>query len=157
MVLGRLYQWLVSFLEGSIMNRWLWIVGLALVVASLSGCIVINTERTESCRVQPIESESMMIREIDAVGKLSLESNREDGYRRIAQRHGLSTGAQVHLVKAVFEHLSLEDSKMNVLLALVHNPSFRSEAKVALLDRLDQLSLEDDRREILAAMSKEKD
>jgi len=120
----------------------------------LSGCIVIDTEKTQTCRTEVVESEDVTIREIDAVGKLSLQDNREDGYKRIAQRHGLSTGAQVHLVEAVFQHLSLDDFKVNVLLALVHNSSFRPEAKAALLDRLDQLSLEDHRREVLAAMSK---
>lgn len=142
------------FLEGRSMRRSLLIAGLAVMMVWLSGCIVIDTEKTQTCRTEVVESEDVTIREIDAIGKLSLEDNRREGYVRIAQRHGLSAGAQVHLVEAVFQHLSLEDSKLNVLLALVHNSSFRSEAKAALMDRLDQLSLEDHKREILDAMSK---
>ena len=56
--------------------------------------------------------------------------------------------------RPVFEHLSLEDAKLDVLLTLVRNRCFRPEAKSALLDRLDGLALEDNRREILDAMSK---
>jgi hypothetical protein len=135
------------------MKTWLLIVGLALVMVLANGCIVIDTEKTETSW-SPTEPEDVTIREIDAVGKLSLEDNQREGYKRIAQRHNLSSGAQVHLVEAVFEHLSLEDSKVDVLLALVHNRCFSPEAKGAILDRLDRLALEDSRREILSAMNK---
>jgi hypothetical protein len=137
------------------MRKWLLIAGLALMMTWLSGCIVIDTEKTDSSwRSDVVEPEDVTIREIDAVGKLSLEDNRHEAYKRIAHRHGLSTGAQVHLVEVVFEHLSFEDAKVDVLLTLVRNRCFRSEAKGALLDRLGGLALEDNRREILDAMSK---
>jgi len=120
----------------------------------LSGCIIIDTEKVESWRSDVVEPADVTIREIDAVGKLSLDDNRREAYGRIARRRGLSAEAQVHLVEAVFEHLSLEDAKLDVLLTLVRNRCFRPEAKGALLDRLDGLALEDHRREILGAMSK---
>jgi len=135
------------------MKTWLLIVGLALVTVLANGCIVIDTEKTETSW-SSTEPEDVTIREIDAVGRLSLEDNQREGYKRIAQRHNLSGGAQVHLVEAVFEHLSLEDSKVDVLLTLVHNRCFSPEAKGAILDRLDKLALEDSRREILSAMSR---
>jgi hypothetical protein len=135
------------------MKTWLLIVGLALATALANGCIVIDTEKTETS-LSSTEPEDVTIREIDAVGELSLENNQREAYKRIAQRHNLASGAQVHLVEAVFEHLSLENSKVDVLLALVHNRCFSSEAKGAILDRLDGLALENSRREILSAMSR---
>jgi hypothetical protein len=136
------------------MNKWLLVVGLALMMVCANGCIVINTEKVDAS--WSAEPEDVTIREIDAVGKLSLDDNRREGYERIARRRGLSGGAQVHLVEAVFEHLALEDAKTGVLLTLVQNPCFRPEAKAALLDRLDGLALEDHKREILDEMSKKK-
>ncbi len=136
------------------MKKRLLIAGLVLTMTWLSGCIVIDTEKAESWRSDVVEPADVTIREIDAVGKLSLDDNRREAYGRIARRRNLSTEAQVHLVEAVFEHLSLEDAKLDVLLTLVRNRCFRPEAKSALLDRLDGLALEDNRREILDAMSK---
>ena len=136
------------------MNKWLLTAGLVLMTTWLGGCIVIDTEKDESWRSSVVEPADVTMREIDTVGQLSLEDNRREAYARIARRHNLSADAQVHLIEAVFEHLSLEDAKMSVLLTLVHNRCFRSEAKGALLDRLDGLALEDSRREILDAMSK---
>ena len=135
------------------MKTWLCVVGLGLVMALANGCIVIDTERTVTS-ASSTEPEDVTIREIDAVGKLSLENNRREGYKRIAQRHNLSSGAQVHLVETVFENLSLENSKVDVLLALVRNRCFSPDAKGAILDRLDGLALEDNRREVLSAMSR---
>lgn len=120
----------------------------------LSGCIVIDTEKAESWRQESVEPEDVTIRQIDAVGKLSRDSNREDGYKRIAHRHGLSTGAQVHLVEAVFENLSRDSAKEGVLLTLIRNRCFRSEAKSAILDRLDGLARESSREKVLDAMSR---
>ncbi len=136
------------------MKKWLLIAGLVLTMNWLGGCVIIDGETAESWRSDVVEPADVTIREIDAVGKLSLDDNRREAYNRIAKRHNLSTEAQVHLVEAVFEHLALEDAKLEVLLTLVHNRCFRPEAKSALLDRLDGLALEDHRREILDAMSK---
>jgi hypothetical protein len=137
------------------MKKWLLVAGSVLMTTWLSGCIVIDTEKVDtSWRSEVVEPEDVTVREIDAVGKLSLDDSRREAYKRIARRHGLSAGAQVHLVEAVFENLSLDDAKMDVLVTLVRNRCFRSEAKGAVLDRLDRLALEDHRREILDAMGK---
>ena len=121
----------------------------------LNGCIVIDTEKTESSwGSEAIEPENVTIQEIDAVGKLSMEDHRREGYERISHRHGLSTGAQVHLVEAAFGNLSRDDAKVDVLTTLVRNRCFRSETKAAILDRLGSLDREGSRKEILDVMSK---
>jgi hypothetical protein len=135
------------------MKKWLLIAGLVGLMVWLGGCIVIDTEKTEStCRTEVAEPGNVTIREIDAVGKLSSDSNREDGYKRIARHHGLSTEAQVHLVEAVFENLARDSAKESVLLTLIHNRCFRSEAKTAILDRMDGLARESSREKVLDAM-----
>lgn len=135
------------------MRKRLLVAALALATACASGCIVIDVEKTGPRCASSIEPEDVTIREIDAVSKLSLNDNRREGYKRIAERQCLCPGAQTHLVEAVFEHLSLEDSKVDVLMALIHNPCFNSATKAALLERLDNLTLEDHRREVLEALS----
>jgi hypothetical protein len=129
---------------------------LVLATGWTGGCLVIHSEKTTSPRSKSagVEPEDVTIREIDAVGKLAFENNRREAYKGIAERPGLSAGAQVHLVEAVFGCLAFENSKVVVLEALVHNPCFRPAAKTAVLERLDGLAFEDSRRKILDAMSK---
>jgi hypothetical protein len=135
------------------MRTWLLIAALALAMACASGCIIIDSEKVDWCCSSSVESANVTNSEIDAVSKLSLEDNRREGYKRIAERRCLCPEVQTHLVEAVFQNLSLEDSKVDVLLALIKNRCFNSAAKAAILQRLDNLSLEDSRREILDAIS----
>ncbi|MBN2130318.1 MAG: hypothetical protein JW741_12520 [Sedimentisphaerales bacterium] len=136
------------------MVRNLLIVTLA-VAAWVGGCVVISSDE-EPPRPVVVEPDDATIREIDAVGRLAFDHDRKSGYERIAGRQGLSGGAQVYLVKAVFKHLSFENAKVDVLLTLVRNPSFTSAAEAALLDRLDRLAFENDKRRILDAVSARK-
>jgi hypothetical protein len=138
------------------MRTWLLVAALGLVMACVGGCIIIDTEKTGVCVTRSAEPADVTNSEIDAVSKLSVEDNRREGYRRIAERKCLAADAQTHLVEAVFQHLSLEDSKVDVVMALIHNRCFNSEAKAAILQRLDSLSLEDNRREVLDAISSRK-
>lgn len=138
------------------MTRNLLVASLVVVAAGMSGCLVIHTE-DEPCRpVVVVEPDDATIREIDAVGRLTFDHDRKSGYDRIARRQGLGDGAQVYLIEAVFKHLSFENAKVDVLLTLVRNPSFNSAAEAALLDRLDRLAFENDKRKILDAVSARK-
>ncbi len=88
--------------------------------------------------------------------ELSFESDRKQGYERIAGREGLSAEAQIHLVESVCDKLSFDSAKEEVLLTLIANPSFCSEAEQAILDRLDRLAFEISRKKILEAISERK-
>ncbi len=136
------------------MARNLLIVTLA-VAAGMGGCVVISSEE-EPSRPVVVEPDDATIREIDAVGRLAFDHDRKSGYERIARRQGLGAGAQVYLIEAVFKHLAFENAKVDVLLTLVRNPSFDSAAEAALLDRLDRLAFENDKRKILDAVSARK-
>ena len=92
--------------------------------------------------------------EIDAASRLGFEQNRLPIYTQIASRPSLSPEAQVHLVKAIFQHVSFENERLTPLLKLIANPSFSSAAKEAILNQLNNLGFENNRRTILEAMGK---
>jgi len=137
------------------MKRQLLIAGLVSVAAWVNGCIVIHTEE-EPCRPVVVEPGDATIREIDAVSRLSFDHDRQEGYERIARRDGLSDGAQVYLIEAVLKHLSFSNAQVSVLLTLVDNPCFSAAGEAALLDRLDRLAFEHEKRKILDAVSARK-
>lgn len=134
------------------MKRIVAIVALVLAVVVLNGCIVIVREETvPPCIEYPPADET--IEEIDAIGKLSFDSDRHSAYERIAAREGLSESSQAYLVEAVFENLSFESAKVDVLLMLIENPSFSPVGRTAILSQLDRLSFESNKRKIIEAMN----
>ena len=96
------------------------------------------------------------IAEIDAIGKLSFDSERKKGYERIAAREGLAAAAQVYLAEAVLSKLSFDNAKEQVLLTLIENPDFCSAAERELLERIDALAFESSKKKILKAISDRK-
>jgi len=142
-------------LEGETMKRNLLIAALVVTAVWMSGCVVIHTEKREPCSAA-VGPDDVTIREIDAIGKLAFEDNRHSGYKNIAERPELGDRAQIHLIEAVFKRLAFEDAKVDVLLALVRNPSFSPAAKAVLLERLDRLAFEDNKRKILDALNEQR-
>jgi hypothetical protein len=138
------------------MKRFLLIVGLLLMAAGATGCVVIDVEKVHSCQPATSEPAETTIREIDAVGRLGFDHDRQRGFKRIAARRGLADAAQVHLVEAVFERLQFEHAKTDVQLALVANPSFGPAGQDALLERVDRLAFEHNKRKILEAIGERK-
>ena len=136
------------------MNRSLLIVGLIISAICLGGCIVIVDEETRGPGIYSPEDDT--IAEIDAVGKLSFDSDRKQGYERIAARQGLSAEAQVHLVEAALGRLSFDNSKEDVLLTLIENPDFSSTAERTILEKLDKLAFPSSKKRILKAISDRK-
>lgn len=138
------------------MKRKVLVLGLVLTAVWAGGCIVIHSEKEVPCKPASVEPEDATIREIDAVAKLTLDHERKRSYQRIAEREGLGDGAQVCLIEAVFKRLSVEEMQVDVLLALVNNPSYSAAAEAALLERLDRLSFEHNKRKILDAIDERK-
>jgi hypothetical protein len=129
-------------------------VRLFLLLICLQGCVVVvDEEQTHPRQSGKHPPSDGTIAEIDAVGKLNLESHKRQGYEKIAVRDNLSPEVQIHLVKAVFNNLALESSKENILLTLINNPSFCPAGERAILKRLDKLMLESNKRDILTAIS----
>ena len=130
----------------------------SLVLSSL-GCVVIVKEEERlppgpveghvECPVNPHE-----IEEIDAVASLSFDPARRDAYVRIAKRRCLSNEAQVHLVNQAFARLSFENMIEEVLVALIHSPSFTCDARSAILTQIKRLTFDNTRSRILRELDK---
>lgn len=135
--------------------------GLLLATLWMQGCIAVRSEKktvppgpvVRTPAPRPAVPEDMTIREIDAVRTLSLERNRKERYMAFAGRADLEPQAQVYLVNTILKQLSLESSRLDVLKAMIANPSFSDAAKSVILDRLTVLSLESHRVEILELLS----
>jgi len=136
-----------------IMKNGLIIIGFALSVLLVGGCFIFEDDEGYAGR----GSADTTIAEIDAVGELSFGSERKDAYKRIAKREGLTPVSQVYLVEAVLGNLARDDSKQEVLLTLIKNPSFSSVAEREILNDIDQLAFESTKEEILEAISDLKD
>ena len=128
------------------------VVGLFASVLCVGGCAVFVSEETRGHR----GGSDGTIAEIDAVGKLSFDSERKKGYERIAERQRLSPEVQVHLVEAVLGKLSFDNAKEQVLLTLIENPGFSSAAEREILERIDALAFESSRKKVLKAISDRK-
>ena len=135
------------------MKSGLIVVGLAVSVFCLGGCLLVVHDETQD---HGRGSAGAPIAEIDAVGKLSFDSERKAGYERIARREGLSSKAQVYLVKAVLDKLSFDNAKEQVLLTLISNPDFSGAAEREILENIDRLAFESSKKKILKAISDRK-
>lgn len=139
------------------MNRRLLFAGFFVLAIFLNGCIVVVDEETrEPSGSWDYPPDDDTIVEIDAVGKLPFDSDRRQGYERIAAREGLSPEVQVHLIEAALGKLAFDNAKEDVLLTLIRNPGFSSAAERAILDKLDRLAFASSKKKILKAISDRK-
>ena len=133
------------------------VIGLLASAICLGGCVFIVDEETRGPSGRGVYSpDNGTIAEIDAVGKLPFDSDREQGYKRIAERQGLSVEAQVHLVEAALGRLSFDNAKEDVLLTLIANPDFSGDAERTILEKLDKLAFSSSKKRILKAISDRK-
>ena len=130
------------------MRNGLLVVELVVLILCAGGCDVFVGDETRRTRA----GSSATIAEIDAVGKLSFDSERKEGYGRIAAREGLAPAAQVHLVEAVLGKLSFDNAKEEVLVMLIENPDFCSAAEREILESIDALAFESSKKKILKAI-----
>ena len=138
------------------MKKSLLAIGLFIAAVCGGGCVVVvNEEAREPQDSSPLPTERT-VAEIDAVSQLSFESDRKQGYKRIAQRRGLSADAQVHLVETVLSKLAFDNGKEEVLLALIENAVFCDAAEQAILENLNKLAFENSKKKILEAISQRK-
>jgi len=134
------------------MKNSLIVVELVVSMLCVGGCTVFVGEETRRTR----GGSEATIAEIDAIGRLSFDSERKKGYERIAARDGLTAAAQVHLVEAVLGKLSFDNAKEQVLLTLIENPDLCGAAKREILERIDRLAFESSKKKILKAISDRK-
>ncbi len=94
--------------------------------------------------------------EIDAISRLPFDADRQRAYKAIARRTNLHETVQTYLIQAVFDHLTFEEAKEDVLLTIIRNPSFNGKSRTAILGRIDTLVFENDRERILRAINRSK-
>ena len=135
------------------MRKSLIVVGLAVSVLCLGGCLFVVSDETHDHGGGPAGA---TIAEIDAVGKLSFDSERKAGYERIARREGLCPRAQVYLVEVALGKLSFDNAKEELLLTLIANPDFSSAAEREILESIDRLAFESSKKKLLKAISDRK-
>jgi len=101
------------------MKKSLLAAGLIVSAVCLVGCLVIVDEEPRGPKERPrgpheppvcLPTERT-IAEIDAVSKLAFDSDRQQGYKRIAGRAGISPDAQVYLVKTALARLAFADAR----------------------------------------------
>lgn len=123
----------------------------------LSGCLVIVKEEKTEPVPAPIPTDcpyaGETITAIDAVATMSFDSDKRRAYTAIARRKHLCDAPQVHLVGAVFKHLSFENSREAVLMTLINNPEFSPAGEQAVLRNIDKLSFDSTRSRIIKAIN----
>ena len=68
------------------MRRHLLIVGLLLMTGMGTGCIMVHVEKARSCIPATVEPAETTVQEIDAVGRLGFENDRERILKAIDER-----------------------------------------------------------------------
>ena len=94
------------------------------------------------------------IAEIDAISKLDFDSSKVKGLAQIAAREPLYPPCQEYLVGTVFRSLDFDPSKKKVLVTLIRNRTFSFEAKRAILNRLEKLSFDSTKKDILDELNR---
>lgn len=125
-------------------------------VTILAGCLEdIGTAYNDLTKGWFVEDTPLAatIAEIDAVSRLRSDSAKFEGFKAIAAREGLTTEAQAHLVKPVYESLYSDSDSEAVLLMLINNPGFSSAAKLAILKHLDKFASEKSRIRVVRAIN----
>jgi len=138
------------------MNKKVFILGFFVLAMFLNGCIVVVEEEKRESGGPATHFPDNEIAEIDAVGKLPFDNDKEQAYKRIAARPGLSAEAQVHLVEAALSRLAFDNARESVLLTLIGNPDFSSAAERRILEKLDKFAFPSSRKRILKAISDRK-
>lgn len=97
---------------------------LLTALLACSSCVFSIGGSKGSCP-PPAESKtgdvSSITAEINAAGELDSEDSRLEIYKALAQRPGLTSAERTHLVEAVGDHLSSDESRAAVLLLLAQN------------------------------------
>ena len=98
-------------------------------------------------------ADAATLAEIDAAARLNFSNARKDALRQIAARPNLSPAVQVHLVNVVYQSLTFDTAKVELLNALIGNPSFSDAARQAIVTQLNRLSFETNKQAILRQLN----
>lgn len=94
-------------------------------------------------------ADAATIAEIHAAASLTFDNQKLESLKQIARRRDLSAVAQVHLVSSAYRCLTFDNQKVDLLRTIISHPAFSDAARSAIVTRLDQLSFDSHREEIL--------
>lgn len=110
------------------MRKTAFVISLFILSVSLSGCIVVSSNKTQSpnqksdktsCIQSP--QDKMTMAEIDAARGLHTDPARLEIYQAIAKRPNLSPQVRIHLIEESKRNLHTDSARKQVLLTLVNN------------------------------------
>lgn len=130
---------------------------ILLALCFASGCLVIvggKTSHTHTSVPTEEAAPDRIISEIDAVCKLDFEGHKKQRFVKMAGREDLSCAGQEYLAVQSLKHLDFEPSKVDVLLALIANPSFCDETGTVIVRHIDALDFEPSKMKVLNALDK---
>jgi hypothetical protein len=85
--------------------------------------------------------------------KIAFGGDKAAVLKRVLELPHLTPSQQVAVVQACFEHVSFSSDQVSVLLALLKRPDLSPAAKDALRARVDRLSFDSDKIQVLKALS----
>jgi len=108
------------------MKKVILLVGLLTVIAAVGGCVAVVGNTTDADGESHFWGAKQLkicatMAEIDAVGKLSSESAKVEGYKTIASRSSLRGCERIYLIKTLEKSSLSESARQDVLLTLVSN------------------------------------
>jgi len=140
---------------------YLTLLTILLVAYTLAGCggadIVVVGHPPHGPADDPdllLIDDNATIAEIDAARQLDLSSDRAEHLGLIARRPDLGPAAQTYLIDSAHDALSFEDQKVDVLTTLIKNPTFSAQAKSRVLERMNELKFNSNRKTILSALDR---
>lgn len=126
------------------------LLGLGFV---LTGCVIAIGTGRESTSPPPVivtdSADAATVAEIDAAARLHMDDDKAAVLAQIAERTGLSTTVQVHLVNVAYRSLSFDDNKTRVLAKIVARPDFNDATRHAVVSQLQKLSFDSNRQQVL--------
>ena len=124
---------------------------VASLALALAGCHI-EILGSGRHRHEPSSTGSGVEAEIHASRSLSFDSDQRAALLRIARRSDLSADEQVYLLDTAYDLLSFSASRLSVTLALIESPAFSREAKIYILENIDELSFESEKSAVLRAI-----
>lgn len=141
-------------------RRMLFNFGLILSTFALSGCVVSVGSRVgtppppqETVPPPPVivgdPAQAANLAEIDAAAQLNMDNARTEGLLRLADRPMLAPPVQVHLVNTIYQRLSFDNNKVQVLKRVIARPDFCDPTRHAIVAQLAKLGFDSNKQEIL--------
>lgn len=109
--------------------------------------------RAPKAEAEAIDSENLPVPELLAKFKQhSFSHERKEGIETLLARRTLEPADQIAVIDAVFAQLDFGSEQVEVLRHLIRKPGFSPDARKALIGRIDKLSMDSEKVEVMKAL-----